>query len=75
MENITLAELLALLTACYALAVAVVLFSGAVPTKWRTWPVIHGVAWAVPVIVLAFSFLAASISLVILLIIIAATSR
>ncbi len=68
-------NIIALIFGCYMIAITIVLFSGAVPTKWRTWPVIHGVAWAVPVMVLAGSLLIAIPGLMVLLIIVAATSR
>ena len=66
---------LTLIFACYMLSIAIVLFSGGVPTAWRTWPVIHGIAWAVPIMVLSASVFIAIPGLLFLVLIIAATSR
>jgi hypothetical protein len=70
-----LEDSITLIVACYILSIAIVLFSGAVPTAWRTWPVIHGVAWSVPLMVLTASVFIAIPGLLLLVIIIAATSR
>jgi hypothetical protein len=64
-----------LIFSCYMLSIAIVLFSGGVPTKWRTWPVIHGIALSVPIMVLSASVFIAIPGLMIMLIVIAATSR
>lgn len=69
------ADTVTLIFACYMLSIAIVLFSGGVPTKWRTWPVIHGVAWSVPIMVLSASVFIAVPSLMVLLIVVAATHR
>ena len=64
-----------LIFSCYLLSIAIVLFSGGVPSKWQTWPVIHGVAWSVPIMVLSASVFIAIPGLFFLVLIIAATSR
>lgn len=59
----------------YLLAITIVIFSGGVPARWQIWPVIHAVAWGLPIFFTATSILAAIPGLAILMIIIAATSR
>lgn len=59
----------------YLLAITIVIFSGGVRTHWQTWPVIHAVAWGLPIFFTAASVMAAVPGLAILAIIIAATSR
>ena len=59
----------------YLLAITIVILSGGVRTHWQTWPVIHAVAWGLPIFFTAASVMAAVPGLAILAIIIAATSR
>ena len=68
-------DAIVLIFSCYILSIVIVLFSGGVPTKWRTWAVIHGVALSVPLMVLTASVFIAIPGLMVMLIIIAATSR
>ncbi|QQD21247.1 hypothetical protein GJQ54_05410 [Oceanospirillaceae bacterium ASx5O] len=60
----------------YALAITVVIFSGGVPTRWQTWPVVHAVALiGIPGFFAVLALMIAFPGLIILAIIIAATSR
>lgn len=65
---------IATVVGCYALSIVIVLFSGGVPSKWRTWPVVHMTALAIPIAVLTQSVLIAIPGLIVLGIIIGATS-
>ena len=70
----TYEEAITLILTCYALSFVIVIMSDAVPTKWRTWTTVHCVALAVPIAVLATSVLVAIPGLMILGLVIAATS-
>lgn len=67
--------IITVVTALYALSVVIVLFSGGVPTKWRTWTTVHAVAWLLPIALLAVAAVVAYPWIAILFLIIAATSR
>ena len=71
----TYEEAATLILTCYALSFVIVIMSDSVPTKWRTWTTVHCVALAVPIATLATSILVAIPGLMILGLVIAATSR
>lgn len=68
-------DIITVVSAFYALSIVIVLFSGGVPTKWRTWTTVHAVAWLLPVALLAVAAVIAYPWIAVLFLIIAATSR
>ena len=68
-------EFWGLLMGSYILSIIIVLFSGGVPTKWQTWPMVHLVALSFPILAVASSVLVAIPGLMVLGLVVAATTR
>ena len=71
----TFITILSVITACYALAFVTIFMSGVVPQKWQNAQGLHIAALSMPLAFFAVSLLAAMPGLIILLIIIAATTK